>query len=479
MIRRPACLVCLAVVTGCGEPTEARLSEPEPEPEPSSSPTAEMPEVFHPPGAAGPDQDIERCGLEYSWLSAGDVGALVRTEPVYRLDRPLLTSLSFLVDSEFGVRLAREPNDDVEIHRMRYRTQDRGAGIDATGLVVFPATPLERTLPVILLLHGTTGLNDSCSPSRDIRDPLSDDFGFAAVMGVLASYGYIVVAPDYIGLKSSGTPSPELHPYLIGEATAIASWDALRAAERLIAAETDSRLRAGRVAVWGASQGGHAAAFTVRYGPYYAPEYDVAAAVYAIPPSNLRPHLTRALRSLRPATGNTILFVAAASQWYQVPGGTRDVFEPPFDEAVVEALYEECSPELGDVSLEELFTDQVLRGVQDAGFDRLEPWNCIVRENSLTTTSVTRRDSVPALMVLAENDQLVDSAVERASFDALCDDGMPLYFLECAGAEHSEGFIYSVDDALDFIDAGLDDAISNTGRCERVAPTVCSNTPEP
>ncbi|MEL6545946.1 MAG: lipase family protein, partial [Myxococcota bacterium] len=285
------------------------------------------------------------------------------------------------------------------------------------------------------------------------------------------------VAPDYIGLKASGEPSPELHPYLVGEATAIASWDALRAAETVVAEHSSNALSAGSVAVWGASQGGHAAAFTVRYGPYYAPEYTMSAGVYAIPPTDLNPHLSSALSEIRSATANTILFFATASQWYRVGNGTSDIFLPPFDQEIPAALAVDCSPSLDATSLDEVFTEAALESVSDRGFDGFEPWSCMATQNSLTTTSVTRADAVPGLMILAENDTLVSSAIERESFDRLCDQGMELYFLECEGASHSEGFLFSIDNALDFIDETRAGTLNRATQCARSAPVRCANTP--
>ena len=62
-------------------------------------------------------------------------------------------------------------------------------------------------------------MSDICAPSS------SDDA--LQLASLFASLGHLVVLPDYIGLKAFGNPSPELHPYLVGEATAIASLDAV------------------------------------------------------------------------------------------------------------------------------------------------------------------------------------------------------------------------------------------------------------
>ncbi len=86
-------------------------------------------------------------------------------------------------------------------------------------------------VPVLVMMHGTTGVSDPCAPSRNLDDDESDNFGLAMVLSLIASNGYIVVAPDYIGLKASGTPSTEAHPYLVGEVAANGAWNSVRASD--------------------------------------------------------------------------------------------------------------------------------------------------------------------------------------------------------------------------------------------------------
>ncbi len=92
---------------------------------------------------------------------------------------------------------------------------------------------------------------------------------------LFASKGYVVVAPDYPGLGSSGD-----HPYLIGESAAHAVLDSVRAARSI------EEARAGdRFIVWGHSQGGHAALFTGMHAHAYAPELKLAGVAAAAPVS--------------------------------------------------------------------------------------------------------------------------------------------------------------------------------------------------
>lgn len=106
--------------------------------------------------------------------------------------------------------------------RVRYRTQDRGVPVDATALISVPDdVPASASLPTVLWMHPTTGFVDACAPSGD------DLLALATV--AFAGAGFVLVAPDYLGLKSLGKPSDTLHPYIAPEPTAVVSLDALRA----------------------------------------------------------------------------------------------------------------------------------------------------------------------------------------------------------------------------------------------------------
>src|SRR3546814_18538890 len=79
--------------------------------------------------------------------------------------------------------------------------------------------------------------------------------------------GYVVVAPDYIGLAS-----PTMHPFLVGPDTANAVLDAVRAAREIPGAAAGSNF-----AVWEESQGGHAALWTAKAARSYAPDLALVA----------------------------------------------------------------------------------------------------------------------------------------------------------------------------------------------------------
>ncbi len=422
--------------------------------------------------------ETARCGLEFSWLPKSSVGAVTSSETPQSALTIAKAVLAQVVFQSQGLTLHRVPTHATLAHRIVYTTQDRGQSREATGLVVVPQVTQSKTFPMIVFHHGTTGLTDICAPSLDFEDSSTENYAVALLLSLISSYGYIVVAPDYLGQKSVGAPSPSLHPYLIGEPTAIAAWDAARAATQLLATDA-SQAEAGPVALWGASQGGHAAMFTALFHSAYAPEMDLRAGVYAVPPSDLQTHMTLGTRELRSSTGNVVLFYTAADAWYQpgVSPGLSEIFLSPLDTQVPQALATDCSPSTLDnvTSVDQVFTPGLIAASQTAALTGYEPWGCFLRENSVTTTSLPS-NAVPGLFILGENDTLVSTDIERKAFDTLCSQGHKLSYLECAGAKHEEGFFWSIDTALDYID----DRIAGkapTDVCKQTPAQKCSNTP--
>src|SRR4029450_3380385 len=89
--------------------------------------------------------------------------------------------------------------------------------------------------------------------------------------------GYIVVATDYPGLGTDG-----IHPYLIGESEARSVLDSVRPARELPNTGASNRF-----AVWGHSQGGHAALYTGEVAARYAPELKLVGVAAAAPATYL------------------------------------------------------------------------------------------------------------------------------------------------------------------------------------------------
>ena len=111
------------------------------------------------------------------------------------------------------------PRYSVTSYRLEYLTTDSdGKQVRASGLVSVPQKPAGSKSPVLSYQHGTI--------FRDAEAP-SNNAVASEVAVVLASLGYIVLAPDYVGFGASkGTP----HPYLLSGPAAAATVDFLTAA---------------------------------------------------------------------------------------------------------------------------------------------------------------------------------------------------------------------------------------------------------
>jgi dienelactone hydrolase len=413
-----------------------------------------------------------RCGMDsYAWLRDESLGEVIELGTSQTFPAVLINNVA---DSE-SIELPREVSSDVFFRQFTYRTQDRGELIEASAGVAVPVERRGEDLPVLLMLHGTSGFADQCGPSGMLEGQ--------ALPVILASFGYLVVAPDYIGMKPLGEATGFPHPYLVGEATAIASLDAVRAAANLPAEERRDVCPTPTVSVMGFSQGGHAALWVERLAPYYARELDLVGGVAGVPPIDLIGEIERALTSVVPATGNTIAVLATQAPWYGYGDRLDEVFVSPWDVDVPQALDESCNP--GDDvtepdTLEDLFQSELLQAAQAGTFADLDPWGCMIAENGLTTTSVGRLDDDAAsdgwLIVTGEADALVNTPTERDAFVESCEAGLPWSYLECAGAEHVDANIWALSEMLDFIDARL---AGDSFETDCSTPLVtCSGTPE-
>jgi pimeloyl-ACP methyl ester carboxylesterase len=142
---------------------------------------------------------------------------------------------------------------------------------------------------VVSWAHGTTGIADSCAPSRDPDGPYT---AYAVPQfGAWLKAGYAIANTDYEGL---GTPG--VHPYLVGRSAGRVVVDIVRASRQL-----DRRL-ARRYVIAGHSQGGHAALFAAALAPKRAPELRLRGVAAYAPASHLD-LLSRALPSFTSPSG--------------------------------------------------------------------------------------------------------------------------------------------------------------------------------
>ena len=154
-------------------------------------------------------------------------------------------------------------------------TSVRNKAIGVSGFVMLPkGKPPLGGWPVVSWAHGTSGIADSCAPSRDPKGPYT--FYAATQFSAWLKAGYAIANTDYEGL---GTPG--VHPYLVGKSEGRGVVDIVRASRQL-----DGRL-AKRYVIAGHSQGGQAALFAAAIGPKWAPELRLRGVAAYAPASHL------------------------------------------------------------------------------------------------------------------------------------------------------------------------------------------------
>ena len=160
--------------------------------------------------------------------------------------------------------------------RILYVTQlPDGTPAASSGMLFIPTSPAPAGgRPIVSWAHPTTGFGDPCVPSRSESQDLIGGW-----LQQMLDMGWIIVATDYTGMGTPGTPL-----YLVGASEARDVVNAARAARQAPGADAGTHW-----AVWGHSQGGHAALWTGALAAQLAPELTLVAVAAAAPAAELDP----------------------------------------------------------------------------------------------------------------------------------------------------------------------------------------------
>ena len=311
-------------------------------------------------------------------------------------------------------------------HRVLYTSRDLdGQSAAASGIVVVPSGPEPpEGRPVLAFTHGTTGVARNCAPS--LLGP-----SYAPAMWGLEAFldaGWIVTAPDYIGLGSEG-----IHAYLVGEAEAVSTLDAVRAAIAMAPGTSTT------FAVAGESQGGQAALFTGEYAAAYAPELDLVGVAAVAPASDLRALFEANVGT----TFGDILAAYALGAWSQVYDLDLDDVVDDRARPVVDRIAGLCiTGERETISLLPEAELLRLRFLTEVPWEA-EPWSDLLERN----TPGQRPTGAPILLVQGLDDPLVRPEVQRDFVARLCALGQVVEHREVAGVGHL-GAGHAVEDAV-------------------------------
>ncbi|MCT9819663.1 DUF308 domain-containing protein [Microbacterium sp. W1N] len=319
----------------------------------------------------------------------------------------------------------------------------------ASALVVVPlGAERGQRWPVVDWNHGTTGFAEHCAPSLQERPFWS---GGMYILSKVIAQGWAMVAPDYIGL---GTQGP--HPYLIGEPSAHASLDAVRAAWEL----TEAQLSRNTV-VWGHSQGGAAALWTGALGDAYAPRVPVRG-VAALAPASDPPSLVEGVTEI---TGGSIFASFAFESFSSIyPDVTYADYIRPGAQTVVRAMAQRCLTDPGTVlsvlaavgmsTDPDIFSQDPTTG----------PLGARLRGNTPPTDI-----GVPMFVGQGGADSVVPVHTQDGYVERLCRAGQTVDYRVYAGFEHAqvvEGYSPLVADLLAWTKARFEGRPADAG-CQR------------
>lgn len=325
------------------------------------------------------------------FLSSLAIGMAIVCAPAHAQRAGTLITSDPVVDTPPGM----------QAWKVRYWTTTAdGTPRQVTGMVVAPreAQPA-RPRNVIAWSHGTWGVAERCAPS------LSPNFlTVSPMLGQMTVQGYTVVAPDYPGLGSDG-----IHPFLIGVDTARSVLDGVRAARQIPGAYSSNR-----VAIWGESQGGHAALWSGQQARSYAPELDIVGVAAAAPPTNLAANLRQGSN----AAARALMTAFATYSWsrhYNVP--MSSIGRKPIQDVITRLAQNNCvdlsgKPKIG-TAIGVLLVQRQLRRVDMAG---IAPWSGFARRNSVTPSGF----AMPVLIAQSAADALVAPGVTKDFAHRLC-----------------------------------------------------------
>ena len=300
--------------------------------------------------------------------------------------------------------------------RIVYRStglNDEPIAVSAT--VIYPDGPApKRGRDVIAWAHYTTGVAERCAPTL-----LPNLSGTIAGLEQMISRGYVVVATDYAGLGLPG-----VHAYLVGISEARSILDSVRAARELSGAHATNRF-----AVWGHSQGGHAALFTGELAPTYAPELKLVGIAVAAPATDLV-ELFKAQKGSIAGNSLTAMALLSWSRTYNIPLETVLESEAA---ASFEKVSRSCIQSLSQMLNLLKLAKPLKKAFLKADPTTLPAWRQLMEQNSPGHGA----QKAPVFIAQGTGDTTVNPAVTLRFAKQLCASGTPVVIKMLKGASHS------------------------------------------
>lgn len=337
-----------------------------------------------------------------------------------------------------GTLIVAQPVDDAPANMRAWRIEywtsgDRNQPIRVSGMVI---APRERSRGgprrVIAWTHGLIGISKRCAPSLG-----NTNFTLIPALDDVVRRGYTVVAPDYPGLGSD-----MVHPVLVGASEGKSALDAVRAARSIPEADAGSRF-----AVWGESQGGHAALWTGQLWSSYASDLQLVGIAAIVPPTDLH----RNFKEGSDARVRALLTAYTATSWSRYYGAPMSTLGPRSVQNVMTRLADnncvnfDAKPKLGTI----IGITIAQRAIRNLDLGAKQPWGRLMRENSPSAAAI----KVPALIATGTGDTIVAPAVVRDFARAACAAGKTVRFISVPGGEHGTVARTEAEATLGWIDA--------------------------
>ena len=168
-------------------------------------------------------------------------------------------------------------NNNIDVQKITYNTSFQNKNIEASGLVYLPK--VAGNYPVLCFQNGTN-TQHSMAPSEDLD---SDNL---FMLETVASMGFIVIIPDYIGF---GVSSNLPHPYLHAQSTTQCILDMLRAMNEFTSEDSIVAKPTKDLFLFGYSQGGWATLLLQKeIETKYSSEFNLKASSCAAGPYSLK-----------------------------------------------------------------------------------------------------------------------------------------------------------------------------------------------
>ena len=317
-----------------------------------------------------------------------------------------------------------------KVYRVLYRSTGlAGEPIAVSGLVIVPhGEAPSGGRDIVAWAHPTTGVVQSCAPSLE-RNVLETIPGLSDFL----SRGYVVVATDYPGLGTAGT-----HPYLVGTSEGRAVLDSVRAARAIEEASAGDRF-----AVWGHSQGGHAALFAGELAASYAPELKLVGVAAAAPAVELGALVEAEANTMN---GN-ILTALAVWSWSRVYSTPLESIVNPAAVPAVDQIAGTCLESVRNALTERKAEHKIVGGFLAADPSKVEPWKKFLTENS----PGTRYRNVPLLIARSTSDADIPPAISANFVERLCHDRAHVRVVTLDGVAHYNMGIATAEVAVGWI----------------------------